>query len=100
MFLNHDDVAETASKSVEEELPAINSANGDDDIAEVNGQERQPQNGAEAYESLVKSLTECDADYMKDIVEDSQIDEENFGLIENNILDQFSTFSRDSGLFQ
>lgn len=77
--------------------------NGEETL-EMNGQveeERQPQNGAEAYENLVKSLTECDteADYMKEISEDARIDE-NFGLIdEGNILETFG-FTRESGLFQ
>lgn len=99
VFLNHVDNAST--KSVEEGLPTVSITNGEVVEEEENvNQERQPQNGAEAYESLVKSLTECDADYMmKDIVEDTQM-EENFELIDNNILDQFSTFSRDTGLFQ
>lgn len=104
VFLNHEDDA-IASKSVEEEMPSINVVNGDE-ISEVNGEgemdpERQPQNGAaQAYENLVSKLSLSDSDYMKDITEDAQIDE-NFGLnIDNNILDQFSTFSRDTGLFQ
>lgn len=99
VFLNH--VDDVSVKSVEEGLPSVSVTNGEvvEEVENVN-QERQPQNGAEAYESLVKSLTECDADYMmKDIVEDTQM-EENFELIDNNILDQFSTFSRDTGLFQ
>lgn len=99
VFLNHDDDvdAKAADKS-----PAISIANGDES-AEFNGQleeeeVRPPQNGAEAYENLVKSLTECDSDYMKDIADDAQMDE-NFGLIDGNILDTFS-FTRESGLFQ
>lgn len=99
VFLNH--VEDATAKSSEEELAAISVVKSGD-IEDMNAQidqERQPQNGAEAYENLVKSLTECDADYMKDIAEDTQIDD-NFGLIDNNILDQFSTFSRDTGLFQ
>jgi hypothetical protein len=99
VFLNHD--GDATAKSVVEELPTTEVSN-DEEIVEVSGhmdQERQPQNGAEAYENLVKSLTECDADYMKDIAEDTQMDE-NFGLIDNGLLDQFSTFSRDTGLFQ
>lgn len=93
VFLNHE---EDATKSVEE-TPMVNG----EETVDVNGQvdsERQPQNGAEAYENLVKSLTECDSDYMKDIGDDPQIDE-NFGLIDNNILDSFS-FTPQSGLFQ
>jgi hypothetical protein len=95
VFLNHEGDA-TIKTADDEELSAINSANGEG-ITEVN---RQPQNGAEAYENLVKSLTECDAEEyaMKDIAEDAQIDE-SFGL-DNTILDQFSTFSRDTELFQ
>lgn len=59
--------------------------------------ERPPRNGAEAYENLVKSLTECESDY-KDITDEAQMDE-NFGLIdEANILDTFG-FTREAGLF-
>lgn len=96
MFLNHEDDA--GSKVVEESQPV--AVNGDES-ADLNGQieqDRPPQNGAEAYENLVKSLTECDTDYMKDITEDPQMDE-NFGLIDSNILDSFG-FTRESGLFQ
>lgn len=98
VFLNHEE--EAASKPSEEPSQVV-SVNGDD-TGEINGQvesqERQPQNGAEAYENLVKSLTECDGDYMKDISEDAQMDE-NFGLIdEGNILETFGF--RESGLFQ
>lgn len=50
--------------------------------------ERQPKNGAEAYENLVKSLAE-ESEYLKDIGEEPM--DENFGLLE-----QFSA----SGLFQ
>lgn len=97
VFLNHDE--EVAPKSSEEaaDLPVLNG----EESATVNGQdERKPQNGAEAYENLVKSLTECDGDYMKDIAEDAQDMDENFGLIdEGNILETFG-FTRESGLFQ
>lgn len=66
-------------------------ANGDFEIQE------RGHNGAEAYENLVKSLTECDSDYMKDMTE-SQIDE-NFGLIDSSMLETI-TFNRESeGLF-
>ena len=59
-------------------------------------QERS-HNGAEAYENLVKSLTECDGDYMKEMSE--QMDD-NFGLIDSNMLETIS-FNRESeGLFQ
>lgn len=100
VFLNHDD--EVASKSADELSSSISATvNGEESVVDLNGQvesERQPQNGAEAYENLVKSLTECDSDYMKDIADDPQMDE-NFGLIDNNILDSFG-FTRESGLFQ
>jgi hypothetical protein len=67
-------------------------ANGEFDDIEERG-----HNGAEAYENLVKSLTECDGDYMKDMSE-TQI-EENFGLIDSNMLETI-TFNRESeGLF-
>lgn len=87
----------------ERPVEAESVVNGDESL-EMNGQveeERQPQNGAEAYENLVKSLTDCDteAEYMKEINEDAQMDE-NFGLIdEGNILETFG-FTRESGLFQ
>ncbi|CRK96489.1 CLUMA_CG009860, isoform A [Clunio marinus] len=108
VFLNHEeDATATASttatntKPVEESSPVSTSTINGDGGAEVNGQvnqERPPQNGAEAYENLVKSLTECDNDYMKDMVDDSEMNE-NFGLIDGNILENFS-FNRESGLFQ
>ena len=94
VFLNHDD--ESIAKSVEE-VPAISVVNGEESL-ELNGQldeDRLPQNGAEAYENLVKSLTECDSDYMKEIAEDSQM-EENFGLIDDGTFN----FTRETGLFQ
>lgn len=59
----------------------------DDDETKNEHAERQPKNGAEAYESLVKSLT--DSEYLKDISEEPM--DEDFGLLE-----QFSA----SGLFQ
>lgn len=96
VFLNDDEVA---TKSADESLSISATVNGES--AELNGQaelERQPQNGAEAYENLVKSLAECDSDYMKDIADDTPMDE-SFGLIDNNILDSFN-FTRDTGLFQ
>lgn len=100
VFLNHDD--EVASKPADELSSSLNATfNGEESVVDLNGQvesERQPQNGAEAYENLVKSLTECESDYMKDIADDPQMDE-NFGLIDNNILDSFG-FTRESGLFQ
>lgn len=98
VFLNHDD--ESVAKSVEES-PAISVVNGEECV-EVNGQldqDRQPQNGAEAYENLVKSLTECDSDYMKDIAEDTQMDE-NFGLIDDGTILETFGFTRETGLFQ
>lgn len=98
VFLNHEE--EVLEKSVDELEPAI--VNGEETV-EMNGLidvedvERPPQNGAEAYENLVKSLTECESDY-KDINDEAQIDE-NFGLMdEANILDTFG-FTRESGLF-
>lgn len=102
VFLSNDDDAR--SKSVEARPMEEESVVNGEETLEMNGQveeERQPQNGAEAYENLVKSLTECDteADYMKEISEDARIDE-NFGLIdEGNILETFG-FTRESGLFQ
>lgn len=95
--------------TVESELKESTENNPDqdingDEIVETleNGQfdieeEERGHNGAEAYENLVKSLTECDGDYMKDMSE-TQI-EENFGLIDSNMLDTI-TFNRESeGLF-
>lgn len=63
----------------------------------VDGDDQQrPHNGAEAFENLVKSLgADCEADYMKEITDDSQIDE-NFGLIDSNMLDSSIAFSRES----
>lgn len=99
VFLNHED--DVTAKSGVEESPAISAVNGDEN-ADVNGmteEDRPPQNGAEAYENLVKSLTECENDYMKDIPDDTQMDE-SFGLIEDGtILDTYG-FTRESGLFQ
>lgn len=91
VFLNNEE--ETVK-----ELPAVVTVNGEES-EEVNGEveeERQPQNGAEAYENLVKSLTECDTDYMKEI-DEPQMDDENFGL---TMIDENFTFTRESGLFQ
>lgn len=102
VFLNNDS-EESGSQSMKE-TTAVSAVNGEDSL-DMNGQveeERQPQNGAEAYENLVKSLTECDteADYMKEINEDEARMDENFGLIdEGNILETFG-FTRESGLFQ
>lgn len=98
VFLNHED--ETVVKTVQE-TPVVNVVNGEECI-EVNGeveQNRQPQNGAEAYENLVKSLTECDNDYMKDMPEDAQM-EENFGLIDDGTILETFGFTRETGLFQ
>lgn len=94
VFLNHED---DASKPVDES-PSTGMVNGDETIEE-NGQiddARPSQNGAEAYENLVKSLTEGDGDYMKVITEEAEIDE-NFQL--GTMIDTFS-FNRESGLFQ
>lgn len=89
MFLNN----EEEEKPVKEPIEVI--LNGEENL-EVNGEdERQPQNGAEAYENLVKSLTECDTDYMKEI-DEPQMDE-NFGL---TMIDENFAFTRESGLFQ
>ncbi len=91
MYLNND-LKEPSENNPEGEV------NGEETIA--NGQfdiEERGHNGAEAYENLVKSLTECDGDYMKDMSE-TQIDE-NFGLIDSNMLETI-TFNRESeGLF-
>lgn len=98
VFLNHGE--ESEAKAVDE-MTAISQVNGEESV-EANGlpdPERKPQNGAEAYENLVKSLTECDNDYMKDIAEDAQMDE-NFGLIDGAILDTFGFGAPPSGLFQ
>jgi hypothetical protein len=99
VFLNNEEDEEEGVSQIEVS-PAISTMNGDENV-KVNGQvdDGRPQNGAEAYENLVKSLTEGDGDYMKVISEDAREDE-NFGLIDGNILDSFS-FNRDStGLFQ
>lgn len=96
VFLNHED---DASKSVDES-PNTSIVNGDEIVVEENGQidddERLPQNGAEAYENLVKSLTEGDENYMKVISEEAEIDE-NFQL--GAMIDTFG-FNRESGLYQ
>lgn len=96
VFLNNTE-EESELKSVQA-LPTAAIVNGEE-IVEVNGEvneeERQPQNGAEAYENLVKSLTECDTDYMKEI-DEPQMDE-NFGM---TMIDENFTFARESGLFQ
>lgn len=74
--------------------------NGGVNSSELNGdsvetdenvmRERASQNGAEAYENLVKSLTD---DYMKEMEEESI--EENFNIMDSNIID----FTSQSGLF-
>lgn len=67
--------------------------NGDSDTDETDEnviRDRASQNGAEAYENLVKSLTD---DYMKEMEEESI--EENFNIMESNIID----FTSPSGLF-
>jgi hypothetical protein len=98
VFLDQEEEVST-TKSVEEESSALKMLNEGEITSSESTKsenERQPKNGAEAYENLVKSLTECDADY---ISADAPIGE-NFGLIhENSILEEFSTFSRDTGLF-
>lgn len=93
VFLNSED----ADSKLSLKLPTVSTVNGEESV-ELNGEsedERQPQNGAEAYENLVKSLTECDTDYMKEI-DEPQMDE-NFGL---TMIDENFAFTRDSGLFQ
>lgn len=98
VFLNHE---EDVSEKTVEESPTVSTMNGDeggDENGQTEQERPQPQNGAEAYENLVKSLTECDSDYMKDISDDVQMDE-NFGLIDSNILNTYG-FTSDSGLFQ
>jgi hypothetical protein len=101
VFLNNEDEAATKSAEETQTIAAATIVNGEE-VADVNGseseQERVPQNGAEAYENLVKSLTECDADYMKDIGDDQPMDE-NFGLIDSTMLDSFGFTTRESGLF-
>lgn len=93
MLVNHEE--KILEKSVDEPQPTI--VNGEDNF-ELNGLvdvglvDRPPQNGAEAYENLVKSLTDCESDY-KDITDEAQIDD-NFGLID----DTFG-FTRESELF-
>jgi hypothetical protein len=56
-------------------------------------------NGAAAYENLVKSLeAECENEYMKEITEDPQI-EENFGPFDGNILESIAYSRESEGLF-
>lgn len=70
--------------------------NGDAIVSEINGEADQTEesvrtsNGAEAYENLVKSLTD---DYMKEM--DEETIDENFSIMESNIID----FTSQSGLF-
>lgn len=57
-----------------------------------NEEQRTARNGAEEYENLVKSLTECENDYLKGMPEDAN---ENFNLIDT------ISYNRDSEeLFQ
>lgn len=63
--------------------------NGDAIVNELNGESdadenMRSSNGAEAYENLVKSLTADD--YMKELEEESIVDE-NFSIMESNIID-------------
>lgn len=63
--------------------------NGDAIVTELNGgseadENMRSSNGAEAYENLVKSLTADD--YMKELEEESIVDE-NFSIMESNIID-------------
>lgn len=95
VFLNNEE--EVTAKTSDDSSTVTATVNGEENL-DLNGQvepERPPQNGAEAYENLVKSLTECDSDYMKEMADET---DENFGLIDNNILDTFNL--RESGLFQ
>lgn len=98
-----DDTEAKGQETIEivEESQQNVKVNGDMISTELNGEievdvddARAPQNGAEAYENLVKSLTD---DYMKEI--DEETIEENFGLIEGNMIDQFPNFTSQSGLF-
>lgn len=98
LYLN---TVESEIKSTENN-PECADMNGDE-IEETitNGQfeieEERSHNGAEAYENLVKSLTDCETDYMKDM---SEAVDESFGLMDSNMLDTI-TFNRESeGLFQ
>lgn len=82
-------------QATENNEPNVNGEEIEESLA--NGQFEE-HNGAEAYENLVKSLTECDSDYMKEMSEAQM--EENFGLIDSNMLETI-TFNRESeGLFQ
>lgn len=100
-FVYFKDDSEALAKGNEKEVDVLVEEvkiNGDSNIStELNGEidVDKPQNGAEAYENLVKSLTD---DLMKEIGEET-IGEENFGLIEGNMIDQFSNFTSQSGLF-
>lgn len=68
-------------------------------IGLVNGQfVERSHNGAEAYENLVKSLTECDTDYIKGIPESES--ENSFNLIDGNMLETISYSRESEGLFQ
>lgn len=75
--------------SVEVDEMSLELLNGqfvnEDEREEEEEEEEQAQNGAEAYENLVKSLTECDNG------------ENNFSLIDGNMLE--TIYSRE-GLFQ
>lgn len=95
VYLNHDELPK-------EEIVHQDVNHNEDSSEIMNGldAEQRPQNGAEAYENLVKSLEEdCESDFMvKDIADDPQIDE-NFGLMVDGNLIDFGNFNRE-GLFQ
>lgn len=83
-----DEREENGSVEVDEmSLELLNGqfVNEDEREEEEEEEEEQAQNGAEAYENLVKSLTECDNG------------ENNFSLIDGNMLE--TIYSRE-GLFQ
>lgn len=97
VFIHTDDETKQSENPVVQEI-----INGDDDSTKLNGQFEEVQiqeeeirthNGAEAYENLVKSLTDSESEYIKS--EDHSI-EENYGFIDGNILDTSNSFTRES----
>lgn len=95
IYLNHD---EPSKETVILQDDLNGGTSGKLNGLEVENDER-PQNGAEAYKNLVKSLEEdCESDYLvKDITDDTQIDE-NFGGLMGL---EFGFNNRESeGLFQ
>jgi len=71
--------------------------NGEFEDVQMQEEEIRTHNGAEAYENLVKSLeADCESEYIKELVDDSQIIEENYGFIDGNILDSSNAFTRES----